>query len=92
MCFKTGPHVSQVGENDFALLFLLPLPPERWNDRYVLPRAVYVVLGTKPMTLCMLGKHPNRDICPSRSSTYRGLPMIQMRHIYGLSHLRSSYW
>lgn len=83
MCFKT--HVSQtaleLGENDLELLFLLPLPPEHWNDKHVLPRAVYVVVGTKPTTLCMLGKHPNKDICPSKPSTYRGLPMIQMRHM-----------
>lgn len=57
MCFKTGAHVSQtifeLGKNDLEPLLLLPLLPECWDDRHVPPRAVYVVLGTKPTTLCV---------------------------------------
>ena len=77
MCFKTGSHVSQpvleLSENDLELLVLLPLPPECWDDRHVPPRAVYVVLGTKPTPLGMLGKHsPDKDTSPSGSSLIQG--------------------
>jgi hypothetical protein len=95
MCFKTGSHVSQtvleLSENGLELLFPLPLPPECWDDSHVPPRAVYAVLGTKPMTLCMLGKHsPSKDIAPSKSSLKQGLlptpPPHDANETNGLSH------
>lgn len=40
-----------------TLNFLLPPPPEYWDYKYVPACQVYVVLGIKPRTLCMPGKH-----------------------------------
>lgn len=45
-----------VGKDDLELLMLVPRPPECWDCSCVLPCTVYVVLGTKPRALCVLGK------------------------------------
>lgn len=56
---KITSHPSQAGfelcsQDDLQLQILLPLPPERWDYRSVaLFRPIYVVLGIKPMALCL---------------------------------------
>jgi len=43
-------------EDDLERLISLPLPPECWDYRFVIPYKAYTVFGTKPQALCMVGK------------------------------------
>lgn len=43
-----------VTHDNLELLISLPLPPECWEYRYVLPHLVYVVPGIGPRASCML--------------------------------------
>lgn len=44
---------------DPEFLMLLPPFPESWVSGSMSPCLVYMVLGTEPRALCILGKHPS---------------------------------
>lgn len=65
--FVARPPVHYVAEDDLELLIFLPSSPKCWYYKSVLPHMVYIELGIKCMTLCMLKKHCACQTVPNLS-------------------------
>lgn len=75
-CSPVWPPVHYVA--DLELLIFLPSSPECWYYKSVLPHMVYIELGIKCMTLCMLNK-----LCACQTVSPTSLFIFHRPHIPG---------
>ena len=60
LCSRGLPRAHYVAEAYLDLLSLLLPPPMEWEYRCAPPHPVYILLGTKPRALHVLGKYSSR--------------------------------